>query len=471
MEILVYDFNRNGRTHKSLGINEIVDDAIANGVETISMISSGNFIRTLLSEIRQRGLERRIQVVNLGNKPFGLDCLEVAIEEQRILRDSDEREEYVRERLVACGKVKDYTDFTPRAYALKAEEILESQPDYVSLGVGSGKLFLALRKVIEERGLSTRLIGILPKGENGVFNEDNIYSDEHGNLHYKKFSPKSLADKLVCPYTSFKDQILEARNHGHILIEVSNRDFKKANRRAKRRKLKAEISGSAGFVLEDPRIRRQYGISEDARVVLVNTGRGYDWEKIEARTRTRNFVYSGLAGLALAASLFVSSLIYQNIPSKEELNVADLDGNGVVSAEEMYHSHLMAGTYSWNEDPKSSQIKYNVLRENPWMDKKTLARIEIIKRDLEHDILGRYHEDYNRLRRILPDVKWHYLSDLSFNQLHYLSEVAQFEDNSNPEFYRGRLDRDRKLHEKGINVPIWDVNEVWERIENGRKTK
>jgi len=196
MPIKVYDFNSSGRSHKSIGIDEVVQDAIDREVDTISVISSGNYINTILSEIERRGYENRISVVNLINgKPRG--DLEIYIGGNRILRDAKEREEFVRESRLDLGNVADYTDFQPRAYLSECENILQGNPDYVSLGVGSGKLFLALRNMIEAKGLKTRLIGVLPKGENGVYNDENLFEDEQGNLYFRRFRPRSPADKLT----------------------------------------------------------------------------------------------------------------------------------------------------------------------------------------------------------------------------------------------------------------------------------
>lgn len=457
MKVQVYDFNKNGRTHKSLGINEVVDDAVLNQVDTISMISSGNYIRTLIGEIRQRGLENRVKVVNLGNGNRGIEgCNEVEIEKNRVLRDSEEREQYVGKRVLDAGKVKDYTDFTPRAYELKAEEILASNPDYVSLGVGSGKLFLALKKVIQEKGLSTKLVGILPKFENGVFNQWNLY-EKDGKLFFKEFDPKSPADKLVCPYTAYGPKIVDSENQGHILVEAETRDFKRANKRARKQGLEAEVSGSAGFVILDPKIRSQYGISENSSVVIVNTGRGYEWETQMKRESRRRLLSRGLISAAAAALIGISSWMYSITPSKDEMKYADLNGDGVVSAEEMVNCHQIVGTYDFNHD-KDAQRKYNEIRKAPWIDRKTLAEMKHEREILEKEVLARYQGNLNEIAKRLPNgAKFETFDDLSWNQLKYLNEVKQFETLENPELLRGRLFKQREINKRGKDVPVWDV--------------
>jgi len=454
MKTTIYDFNELGRTHKSIGVNEVITNAVRNNVDTISVISSGNYVRSLIGEIRNRGLEGKLRIVNLSNERLGLPCEELLIEPKRILRDSAEREQFVTEQLgEGVGKVWDSTDYIPDSYLLKAGEILEARPDYVSLGVGSGKLFLALSRTIKQKGLATKLIGFLPKAENGVFNENNIY-EENGKLYFKSFDPQSPADKLVCPYTYHKPEILQSCEDGHVLIEVDDKDFKVANRKARKLGLESEVSGSAGFVFLDPEIREKYGLTENSNVVLINTGRGYNWENQLRRERRRKGLFAGLAATVAAAGLVIGGLFYNSIPSAEEMKYADLNGDGVVSAEEIYQCHLIAGTFDWNTEYE----KYEKLKEHPWIDRKTLAEMKYQREILEKEVIARYKGNILHMHKVLGEnVKFEYLSDLSFNQLHYLDERAQFEDLSNPEFYRARLDRARKNHDKGIDIPIWDV--------------
>ena len=348
--------------------------------------------------------------------------------------------------------------------------MLASNPDYVSLGVGSGKLFLALKKIIDERGLKTRLVGILPRGENGVFNDDTLhkvygrtieqpdgsYTTEY-QLYCDGFNPQSIADKLVCPYTFFKQKLLESLKEGHFLIEVEDKDFKKANRKARKRGLEAEMSGSAGFVILDPKMRKQYGIRDDASVIVVNNGRGYQWEEQIGKERRRNFLTRGLTALAAVVGVCIGGWIYHNTPSADEMRYADLNGDGIVSTEEMITCHQIVGTYDYNHD-KNAEIKYVELKKHPWIDRKTLAEMKYHRDILEKEVIARYGGDIKRMQRVLGDhVQWEYFSDLSWNQIKYLDEVAQFEDLSSPELLRGRLHRQSELHKKGIDVPVWDV--------------
>ncbi len=276
--IISYDFSEYG-THKSVGAEEVIANAIENEVDTIVVISSGNYLNAIVNEIEKRSLTEKIRVVNLVNKKTeGSRCIEIVIEKNRILRDAKEREDFVASQLNNVGKIKDYTDFCPSSYRDHAERILSLNPDYVAIGVGSGKFYLALCEVIKSNKLKTKIVGILPKNENGVFNDKNLH--EIGNkLYFKKFNPTSIADKLVCPYVFHKKQILDSLTKGHLLIEVQSDSFKWANTFAKNIGLQAEISGSAGFIIHNKDFRKKIGIPENKNLVAVNTGRGYSLHK------------------------------------------------------------------------------------------------------------------------------------------------------------------------------------------------
>lgn len=281
------------KTHKALGVEEVVDDAVTNGVQTVSVISSGNYVRTIVEELRARNLSEQISVVNLTNRHLDVEgCAEIPIGGQRILRDSQEREKYVAAHLQRKGLFRDYTDFQPRAYKRTAERILgvgqAEPPDYISLGVGSGKLFLALEEVIRTHGLKTRLVGILPRGENGIFNDDNL-EERDGMLFYKRFEPRSVADKLVCPFTSFKPQLLEAQQRGHIFAEVGNRELSWAygllvvREAFKDFGTRGEPSASAGCVIEYDGFAEKYELDANGRAVAVFTGVGDEFMRSPKR--------------------------------------------------------------------------------------------------------------------------------------------------------------------------------------------
>ncbi len=294
MKLEIYPIMANGGTHKVAGAEEIVDDAQRKGANTISVISTGNYLTAIAQEIRRKGLERKLSLVNLTNHPLnlkGVNHREVIIEGNRILRNETERAKYVEEKLPNTSYVRDYTDFQPkhlenialcmvslhhldqRKQLPPAGDIESVTPhrDYICLGVGTGKLFLALARKIEEYRLSTKLIGIIPKRENGIFNDENLIW-EHDLLYYKEFASKSAAKALACPYTAFKPQLLKTKDKGHMFFEARNDEFFIAWKLAAERGCKGEQSESAGFVLHDKKVRKSLGLQENALATLVYMG-------------------------------------------------------------------------------------------------------------------------------------------------------------------------------------------------------
>ncbi len=297
----MHNFEKFGRTYKSIGVEEIVDDALHNEVDTISVISSGNFLASIRSEVQKRGLTG-LSVLNLVNKKTRRGG-ELRMPKKRILRDANEREGYVMKTAPEKGKVKDYTNFIPQALEIEIEKILSTNPEYVALGVGSGKLFTTIAKKIKEKGLVTKLIGFVPRGENGIFNDKRVYENKKGHLKTKQFKYRSVADKLSTPYTWFKENIKAAIIDGHIVCEANNSDFKKAYKKAKGLGEVCEISGSAGFIALSDKFKERYNIEENSNIVVLNTGQG---DKKNNVIRIESKPISYLKKAAVAASIFLS---------------------------------------------------------------------------------------------------------------------------------------------------------------------
>jgi hypothetical protein len=275
--ISIHDIQaRTGSTVKQTGIDEVIDYALEKSANAIAVISSGNYIRAIKDAVHKRELEKQLKIVNLVNTHRNPDDLEVLIEEHRLLKDAEERQAYVKEHLPDIGNVVDITDYIATSLKQEAQVILSKNPDYVALGVGTGKLYVALADIIKQQGLKTKLVGVLPNGENGIYNDDNITTDQDGKMHFKTFEPKSLADKLVTPFTHYKQRILDSLQDGHQLVEVTNTDFKRAHKAAKKHDVQAEISGSAGFILYDDKMRKQLHIPDTASITVVNTGKGVE---------------------------------------------------------------------------------------------------------------------------------------------------------------------------------------------------
>ncbi len=310
VNVKIVDFYKNtGSTHKKLGIDEIIDDALANNIDTITVISSGNYIGAIRQGIERRGLTHNIRAVNLVNKSTGTP-LEVEIKDNVILRDGEEREKYIASKMPEALRVRDYTDFVSRALQEQARRIVELDSDLLCLGVGSGKLYMSLYQAIKEQGSKTKLVGLLPVKENGVFNDDNLY-EQDGILRFKDFSPKSKADKLVTPYTLFKERLLATQAEGHRLIEIDNKQLKKAQKIASIQHVDCEISGSAGFITYDKKFRERHSIPDGVSMTIISTGKGVkpiyieptEYQKISSlvrkisTTRVAPFMIAGLLAI------------------------------------------------------------------------------------------------------------------------------------------------------------------------------
>ncbi|PIN75952.1 hypothetical protein COV17_03445 [Candidatus Woesearchaeota archaeon CG10_big_fil_rev_8_21_14_0_10_36_11] len=67
------------------------------------------------------------------------------------------------------GSIEDYTDFIPEAYFDHAKEIVQDNPSFVVVPAGSGKLWFSIVQEVRTQSLSTRVLGITPKGQNGFY--------------------------------------------------------------------------------------------------------------------------------------------------------------------------------------------------------------------------------------------------------------------------------------------------------------
>ena len=353
VNVKIVDFNQStGSTHKVLGIDEIIDDALNIEIDYISVISSGNYIGVIREGITRRGLTDTLKAVNLVNHDTGMP-LEIKIDENIILKDAVEREEYIRRKKPEIQSVRDYTDFISNALLEKARKIVDLNSDFLCVGVGSGKLYLTLYQAIREQDSKTKLIGLLPRGENGVFNDNNLY-EKDGVLRFKKFSPKSKADKLVAPYTIYKDRLLATTEEGHRLIEVDNSQLIEAQKVALMAHVDSEISGSAGFIAYQKKFREENHILDNSDITIISTGKGVkpifieqsEYQKISSMmkkistTKITPFVVAGVMALAGVTSairaydahnqeretlLIVAGIYHDTI--KDDINLKELSNS------------------------------------------------------------------------------------------------------------------------------------------------
>jgi hypothetical protein len=267
----IFDFKaKYGTTHKRAGIEEYVAHALNEGADTIAVISSGNLSGELSLAIK----ETKLKLVNLINEKYSEKKNAVKMPKNRILKNKEEREAYLnavsKEKNLNLGKIIEMTDFIPQQYWNDAKEMLSKDPDYISMPIGSGKLFHVVYQTIKQNNLKKKIIGFTPKGENGIYFK---LKEKDGNIYFDNFSPKNFADKLVAPYMNeeFKQSVLDASKNGHIIYEMTNKDIKKAQNIAK--DFETEPSSAISFLAQDESFKKKNGI--DGKVLTVNTGKGY----------------------------------------------------------------------------------------------------------------------------------------------------------------------------------------------------
>ncbi|MBT3814464.1 pyridoxal-phosphate dependent enzyme [Candidatus Woesearchaeota archaeon] len=287
MSIHTYNFaDITGATHKELGVDEIVDNALSKDLEGIVVISSGNFSFAIQEEITRR--ESSLKLFNLVGRKSRSNS-EIEIPNGDILKTNEQRVSVVRDATGLNIKIQDYTDFIPNAYGVHAEVILASTPDYVLCPIGSGKLWLSIVRKVQSLDISTKVIGVTPKGRNAFF------------LNNLTRNLDSVADKLTAPYTHLREEVL-AESPNHIVAEASERQLKKAYNKAKQRNIECEPSGAAGFVVYDQKFCNQHEIDKSDDVVVVSTGKGFKYEV----DQTRNTECKRRSKIGTLATLFVA---------------------------------------------------------------------------------------------------------------------------------------------------------------------
>lgn len=305
-----------GGTQKAIGIEEVIQDAIDNGVNTICAITNGNYGASLKDVVENHNWKvssdedlKLVSIVHpdtdqriLGGLK-GINSVPFLCEAMKTTwLDPVDREKYVKERLEQSGLdpgvVKDYTDFIPNAYYENARGILEKDFDFIFIPVGTGKSFVALYRTLEElkkkgKEKKTKIIGVVPKGENPIYHTFVFERQEDVKVVKKieGFNPSSIADKLVCPDTAYNEEIKRAKSEGHAVLEVDNKAFRKADRAALGYGHDLEYSGSASFVALDKKVKsalseQGIGIGKGDNVGLFATGKGfYSTSEYELRKR------------------------------------------------------------------------------------------------------------------------------------------------------------------------------------------
>ena len=422
MKTTLYNFKDvTGATHKEVGVDEAIQDAREKGLDAICVISSGNYVEAL----REKADD--LMVFNLVNrKPR--DTFEVEIPETTILTTAEERRDLVRSKGFT-GSIDDYTDFLPKVYSEHAENILKENPDYVVCPIGSGKLWLSIVNKVEELGLGTKVIGVTAKGKNGFYWEGN-------------WDLESIADKLTAPHTSLGKEVLSKKNH--TVFEASERELRKAYRRARRERVDCEPSGAVGFMLYDRKFRREIGIGQDNSVVIISTGSGLSdtVDKIHKKSRISSLPLIALS--VVAGGLLAYGVLYNAL-----YPYADINGDGTVAPEEIIETKARNGEFflgNFREDTE----KLEKAKAFPRLTLKDLLASRKIKKDSIANLKGKYENHLGQVSTIIGrDVES--LDELSQSELSYLHAYEEFTQGNSELFRAYTLPHDRLGREKERN--------------------
>lgn len=135
------------------------------------------------------------------------------------------------------------------------------KPDYIFCPVGEGELATKLMLSLATLGSDIRVVGVtIPQ---------NVYAT--GKEFSADIGP-SVADKLVCPYSDFRELLTRlCAERGHEIITVSDDQLREEMRYLQKLDIRAEPSAAVAFAGANAYSSR---FSMDDNVVIVNTGDG-----------------------------------------------------------------------------------------------------------------------------------------------------------------------------------------------------
>jgi hypothetical protein len=256
-------------THKRIGLEKAITESQA---KAFCVISSGTRIREIEATLARLDDPRQVYV--LTNTYRGWKN-ELSIRENRILRTAQERAEHVGQSIgLESQHIEDLTDTGPNDTEFIdqfAEYIQEGRYTRIFEPVGGGTLNLMTTKAADKAGIGTKVVGFTPAGANGILlDPKKVYEEREGKLYWIGGEQHSFADKLVCPYTALRDELLATFAHGHSIVGVSEWDLKAAYSIAKTQWWGVtEPSSAAGLCGVLPQYAEAY---ENERVLILLTG-------------------------------------------------------------------------------------------------------------------------------------------------------------------------------------------------------
>lgn len=158
------------------------------------------------------------------------------------------------------------------AYKELFYEIAELVPDYVVVPCGSGDILIGLWLGIKELGLKTRIIAVGPKGEHPLRDALKKRKDE---VIIHDYVDASHAEKLTTPFTAVLPILCKIFDSGeNVYLEIDNNELERTYNLLKDAGIRSEYSAAAAFAAFVGRERPD--IPRDAKVVIINTGKGLE---------------------------------------------------------------------------------------------------------------------------------------------------------------------------------------------------
>lgn len=238
-------------THKDLRSSSIVDYAVTHRIENIHLITAGNAGMSLKKAIEHAGAD--IQLINIVSRDLEERIVRSLISQNSQVMRFDLEKEYFSSANIAEGSF-DATYIEGPQYDTLIRSAIAISPEYVALPIGSGELFNCFYNYIREHRLSTKIIGIVPRGNHPL--------SQHGT------SDRTLADKLYCEFMNLKalEKIRESLLYGHRIIDINNTQIAYCLQLSKLLGMDLEPSGAVTLVAPQQ--------VEHKKIVCVLTGKG-----------------------------------------------------------------------------------------------------------------------------------------------------------------------------------------------------
>lgn len=163
----------------------------------------------------------------------------------------------------AVYRVVERANPASNGYGSLAAELFDENADFWFCPVGEGELMTQL-------ALSTQGMKNPPKII-GVTINDNVFAS---GRNFDRRVKKSIADKLVTPYSDFRSVLTElCKTDDHMIMQVSDREITQEYEALRELGIKAEPSAAAAFA-GAMKYAKDCGLKMKDRAIVINTGSG-----------------------------------------------------------------------------------------------------------------------------------------------------------------------------------------------------